>query len=263
MNATKKLSPEVQTAIREADIRRASDGLWELRLFSQLPRAVYTATDKALREAGGVWQRKVKAHVFTKDPTQVLAQYLDAGEYTDRQKLLQQFWTPSEVAKAAAAWLFDEAPEPGDLLLEPSAGTGELMRAAARHVDESQIDGVEVDSLLAPTVAFGCRSFYWQDFLKMDDLPAKYRWILMNPPFADQQDIEHVSYALSKLRPTGPVALVAIMSPTWQTSETKRARAFRAELQKWKTEVRELPVGAFKESGTHVRTTMLRVWRDV
>jgi len=38
----------------------------------QLERALYTRVDKVLKAAGGAWNRKAGAHMFTVDPRQVL-----------------------------------------------------------------------------------------------------------------------------------------------------------------------------------------------
>lgn len=78
---------------------------------------------------------------------------------------------------------------------------------------------------------------------------------MMNPPFANGADIDHVSHALKFLKPSG--RLVAIMSAGVKTSTTKKAKAFLELLKGYEWSFRNVPDGAFKESGTNVRVTML------
>ena len=79
----------------------------------------------------------------------------------------------------------------------------------------------------------------------------------MNPPFAKQQDIEHVTHAFRCLKPAG--RLVSVMSAGVVFRETKLAREFRAFMEKRGGYERN-PEGSFKVSGTNVNT--VTVWLD-
>ena len=76
----------------------------------------------------------------------------------------------------------------------------------------------------------------------------------MNPPFAKGADVRHVMHAIKFVKSGG--RLVAIMSAGVPGRRDKATVAFRAKLEAaggWFTDV---PEGAFKASGTDVRTVI-------
>jgi hypothetical protein len=79
----------------------------------------------------------------------------------------------------------------------------------------------------------------------------------MNPPFAGQADIEHVTHALNFLKPGGK--LVAIMSAGVTFRQDRKAADFRALIWGMGGTIEELPEDAFKQSGTSVRTVLVEV----
>jgi 16S rRNA G1207 methylase RsmC len=81
--------------------------------------------------------------------------------------------------------------------------------------------------------------------------------IVMNPPFADQQDIRHVRHALGFLKPGG--RLVAIMSAGVTFREDRLAREFRALVEDRGGTIEELPADAFKASGTGVLAVLVTI----
>lgn len=83
-----------------------------------------------------------------------------------------------------------------------------------------------------------------------------YDRVLMNSPFSRERDILHVSHAFRFLKPGG--VLVAVMSGGAVFREDKLSRAFR-QLVAEKGEVWNNPDGSFKESGTNVRSIMVRL----
>ena len=77
----------------------------------------------------------------------------------------------------------------------------------------------------------------------------------MNPPFCKQQDIKHVTKAIQIAKK----CVVAIMSasPMWRTD--KISEEFRSLVKTYGGTLEELPEGAFKESGTNVKTCLVVV----
>jgi hypothetical protein len=102
----------------------------ENKLFlppTQLERKLYVAVNKALEALGGKWNRKEKSHVFDFEPDEAIEKLLQTGEYVCAKKEFQFFETPEWLAKK----MVDIADiQPGDRVLEPSAGRG----AIARHL---------------------------------------------------------------------------------------------------------------------------------
>jgi len=225
----------------------------------QLQRDLYVDVNKALEALGGKWNKKAKAHVFEegRDPAVEIPGALGAGTVTTAAGLAF-FPTPEDIArevvKAAAV-------KPGMRVLEPSAGEGALLRAVLAAAPTAELTGVEVDrrrhvSLL---LGFHGHTMIGGDFLSLHphSMPPFDR-VIMNPPFSlegqPQADIDHVEHALRFCKGGGRV--VAIMSGGTLYRDNRQAVAFRAMVDKREGSMWELPDGAFKVSGTGVKTVL-------
>ena len=92
-----------------------------------------------------------------------------------------------------------------------------------------------------------------QDFLQYDG--EQWDRIVMNPPFSRQQDIDHVMKAYELLAPDG--ILVSVMSVSFQFRTNRKSEEFRDFLDSVGASVYDLPEGAFKESGTMIRSCIV------
>ena len=247
---TVTLDPEVLDVLRRSTLDERS-----VRLPEQLERALYERVAKALTAAGGKWNRKAGCHLFDVDPRQTLT--LDAGAVVHRQQTLQAFDTPDPVCDQIVAFA---AAGRGAMCLEPSAGTGAIVRAMLRAgVRAADILAVEIDEIRArgldQTIDAGVRVIQG-DFLQW---PSEIHFdaIVMNPPFHGGDDVRHVEHAFSMLAPGG--RLVAIIAPA---SLTKCTRPF-VDLQRLVkihgTLVEQLPRGTFAD--TDIATSIIRLER--
>lgn len=212
----------------------------------QLDRELYEAVNKALTNAGGKWKRGI-GHVFTSDVAPKLAAMLGTGVSVDEKKRDQAFFTSRALADRVAA----RADVAGEHVLEPSAGNGALadacMRAGALSVSCFETNMAHMDALRGKEY-----NVIWDDFLKFSpDKNALYSRIVMNPPFTKNQDIAHVRHALKWLAPGG--ILVAIM-----LDNTTR-KGFAALEEEYDPGIEDVERGAFKESGTDVRTIIVKI----
>lgn len=234
---------KVTTDVLEVLDRAETDGP-ALTLVGQLDRSLYTRTNKVLEAAGGKWNRKARAHLFDGDAADAIEQVILTGEITTPQEF-GYFPTPPAVVER----LLDLADlAPGMTVLEPSAGTGAIAGpAAARgcHVDCIEIDHKRA---LAISDAGIGRDLAVADFLTVEPSPD-YDRVVMNPPFARQADIAHVTHARRFLRPGG--LLVSVMA-AGVLFRQGRAEEFRRLVGSFE----ELPDGSFTESGTGVRTVI-------
>ena len=172
------------------------------------------------------------------------------------------FPTPGELADQMVC-LADI--QPGERVLEPSAGTGKILDAICRVPDfvthpQSYVHVIEKNEALALALAKrrdpGRWNYTQDDFLyQSPDDWERFDVVVMNPPFQDQY--RHVTHALSFLRPGG--RLVAVMSSgvTFHTSE--EATAFRALIESYGGSIEALPPDTFKASGTGVQTVLVSV----
>lgn len=211
----------------------------------QLDRPMYEAVNKVLAALGGKWNRSAKAHVFGEDCEPLLDGVIESGTYA-RPEDMGWFPTPAPIV-AHVMQLADIRPE--HVVLEPSAGEGAMAFVAVSF--EAVVDCVEIDARRADVLRRGgVRAVNEADFLTVTPEPV-YDRVVMNPPFAKRADIHHVTHARKFLKPGG--RLVAIMSGGVAFREDRLATDFRAQCES----IQSLPDGAFKESGTSVRTVVV------
>jgi hypothetical protein len=155
--------------------------------------------------------------------------------------------------------LYREKGQPRPLVLEPSAGTGNLARRAVEK--GAVVDCIEVQGKLADDLkqTGKYRKVLNADFLAVQPEPV-YDVVIMNPPFDRERDIDHVLHALKFLKPDG--CLTAIMSAGTEFRETRKAEAFRELMTTMGATWRDLPAGSFASVGTYMNTIMLRVYKD-
>jgi predicted RNA methylase len=226
-----------------------------LVLPPSLERKLYERTDKVLRAAGGKWDRKARAHVFAEDPTDIIDQTILTGAIVSAKTELGFFETPAPLAQR----IVDLAQiAPRMRVFEPSAGRGaiaKVARDAGAIVDCCEVHLPNVRALRDDGFpVLDC------DFLSVVPPDGRrgssaFDRVVMNPPFAGQADIRHVTHAMKFLKPHG--RLVAIMSAGVTFRENRLATDFRAMLDARGATVEKLPEGTFKSSGTNVNTVLV------
>ena len=149
--------------------------------------------------------------------------------------------------KSFAAEVVDRAEISANMrVLEPSAGKGDLAEAVSASAHEVKIDVIEINSTLSDLLQKkGFEVTFRGDFLQFNPGP-RYDRIVMNPPFEDGQDIDHVKHAHSLLAPGG--RLVAIMSEGPFFRSDRKAEEFRA----WLNDLFSSSE-AFRQTGTRTR----------
>jgi ubiquinone/menaquinone biosynthesis C-methylase UbiE len=223
----------------------------------QLSRDLYVKVNKVLETLGGKWNRKAKAHLFDFNPQDMLDTVLAAGAYTDWKKELQFFETPKELVSEMLKYADLEK---GSVVLEPSAGKGAIAEELAE--EGMQVHCVEINPVMAEELNNWelFRSVTAGDFLQIEPEPI-YDGVVMNPPFTRQQDIDHVLHAYRFLKPGG--VLVSVMSEGTFLRDNKKAKDFREWLYAHSiVSVVENDAGAFKKSGTLVRTRFIKIYKE-
>ncbi|GAP46933.1 methyltransferase [Streptomyces azureus] len=243
---------KVPTIVLEVLDRAEFDGP-RLVLTGTLDRKLYLDTAKVLEAAGGKWNRKERAHLFDGDAAEAIEPVILTGEIVSNKQQFGYFPTPGPVVQQ----LIELADiKPGMTVLEPSAGQGAIASAVA--AEGCVVDCIEVQESNA-TVIFDAgyaNLILVRDFLTTAPgagIPG-YDRVVMNPPFARQDDIRHVMHAHRFLKAGG--LLVAVMSNGVTFRNTPLTREFRALLDMQGGELHPLPEGAFKESGTGVNTVI-------
>ncbi|MFL4950572.1 class I SAM-dependent methyltransferase [Streptomyces sp. MMS24-I31] len=218
-----------------------------LRLPGQLDRKLYERTNVVLSAAGGQWNRYKRAHLFPIAAADAIAGLLVTGEVTtDAER--GYYPTPEPVVEQ----LLDLAElDSGCQVLEPSAGRGAIAEPAAAR--GATVDCIELDPGRADHIRAGgyARSVTNADFLSVR-VERRYQRVIMNPPFADRQDIRHVERALRFVQPGGLVVAVMFGSLSFRTD--RLTTDFLARVREARGTVTDLPDDAFPSVG--VRTVI-------
>ena len=226
---------------RDVLLRSRIEGTF-LFLPEQLPRDEYDRVAKAIKAAGGKWDRKAGCHVFLNDVRKTLNIGAETIEVVNVQQTFQAFYTPPEIVHRMAALAQVERHH---RFLEPSAGTGRILEA----IWTRDIRAVEIDPALAEAlrVSWPDAGVTTGDFLSLgESVLGRFDRIVMNPPFTQGQDVAHILHARSLLRPGGRLVAICGNGPKQ-----------RAVLEPLAAVWIELPSGAFKKSGTNVATAIV------
>ena len=224
-----------------------------LKLVGQLDRKLYTKTNKVLEAAGGKWNRKEAAHVFSEDAADSIEQIILTGEVVIEKQEFGYFPTPLPIVQQliGLAELEDR-----QIVLEPSAGTGNI----AAELVKSNVTVHCYELLEKNYIKLTNQGIYHSvkncDFLAAEPEPI-YDRIVMNPPFAKQADIKHINHAMKFLKPDGKLVSVMGASVTFMTN--KLTTDFNEMVRSKGGWFEELPDGAFKESGTMVNTVIVAI----
>jgi len=131
-------------------------------------------------------------------------------------------------------------------VLEPSAGAGAIADWA-RDLG-ALVDVVEINPSLREILTLKHHTLLPEhDFLDVSPESGLYDRVLMNPPFENFQDIDHVVHAYKLLKPGG--LLVAMMGPSGFFRSTAKAEEFRSWIEGIGADVEDLPSGSFEKTG--------------
>jgi hypothetical protein len=227
-------------------------------LTGQLDRKLYTKTNDVLVALGGKWNKKAKAHLFDGDAAERIDQAIIVGEVTTHQDI-GFFPTPPALATELVRMA---KVEPGHLCLEPSAGTGNIVRALVAAGGRVTI--VERDPKMLLALGDLATTLLTNDFLLVEEPeePQRYTFdrIVMNPPFRKVglgNHMDHAQLAYKLLKPGGIEVCVLPNSVLFR--EDRKHTAFRTWVHEIGGILTKLPPKSFHESGTDVETCVLYV----
>lgn len=207
----------------------------------------HTELRAALRELARL-QAGLKKQAVPRDPLAEKMVALKRKLVGNRNAFIDFFPTPESHAADLVALA---GIEPGMTVLEPSAGHGMLAEAA--RAAGAKVDAVELAVDLREILQAKGFGLVGGDF--MDTTPAQsYDAVVMNPPFSNDMDIDHVRHAYDHLKPGG--RLVAIVSATAGDRQNNKNKAFREWFDGLGGSEQAMPEGSFKASlnPTDVRT---------
>ncbi len=165
----------------------------------------------------------------------------------------QLFPTPVELAERMVEIA---RPGIGARVLEPSAGTANLLRALPGVVPFAGLKQTAVSVVAVEHHAGLARALEQSglantvvcaDFLQCTpDALGLFDVVLMNPPFENGADIQHIWHAMRFLKPGGRLVAICAAGP-------RQHEQLKPLMDTWE----DLPDGTFAASGTQVRTALV------
>jgi predicted RNA methylase len=212
-------------------------------------------------------------HKPAEQPVKPAPAYIPPPEPTEKEKEIEAM---KEALKAGikivvAPQLFPTPPEiarkmvdlaglmAGRRILEPSAGSGNLIRAIVNNATGFEccdVVAVENNYQLSQGLETMRSKFVGAyehnfkiicaDFLSCNGDLGKFDKVIMNPPFENAIDIKHINHAFDMLKPGGRLVALCANGPRQQ-------EAFKNRADHWEV----LEPGSFKEQGTNVNVALL------
>jgi phospholipid N-methyltransferase len=164
----------------------------------------------------------------------------------------QLFPTPADLARTMITLA---EIQPGNRVLEPSAGTGVLLGAMGGQmfgadVKYGRVHAVEIHGALCPRLRadFPLTVIHQGDFLTMtaDDFGGHFDRIVMNPPFRNGEDIKHIQHAASMLAAGGRLVAICADGP-------RQRDRLGPMVDMWI----DVPAGTFAAAATNVRAALI------
>ena len=211
----------------------------------------YPELRKALLNAGATY--KSNTFVFSGD-AQPFIDRLMGGQSVNIKKEYQFFPTPPNVAHMIINKInWSDGLKVGEF----SAGQGGLLDFLPKEYNLS-ITAVELMSenvsvLKSKGYNAICGDFLLKHYGNVDV-------VILNPPFAKNQDIDHFMHAWNHLNDGGQIA--CITSPHWTFASDKKSKVFRDFLNEIGAEWEEINPGEFKSSGTNIKTFLISCTRS-
>ena len=238
--------------------------LYHLSVRPPMSDSEYDDLKYRIESLGGHWRERFGGFVFDVDPIPALMDEKTWGPFKhsekDQWRILRQFYpTPASLAEYVVKLC---EIEDDHLVLEPSAGTGALLKPIGRT---KNIMAIEIDEDMASELENDGYSVVinksFEDAVKLGDVGQWFDRIVMNPPFGpNQKDIQHIMMAYDLLKPGG--IMVAIMGENDLYYKTDRTKRFNQFLKLVDAHVEEVPIRSFLASGTRVDTVIIKIRKN-
>jgi phospholipid N-methyltransferase len=227
----------------------------------QLDRDMYLAVKNKLEKIGGHWKGgKIQGFLFEHDPAELLAE-ITQGKDRNLKKEFQYFPTSPDIARR----LLTFGPTVGvHRVLEPSAGQGAIVEAILqryKYLKEVSCCELMPQNMAVLRAKKGVR-IIGEDFLQLGfEFDNFFDLIVANPPFANNQDIDHIRKMYDVCNPGGTI--VSIASIHWHESTHKKEKAFKSWLEELGAEIHFLPPGTFEHAGTKIASCYIYINKPI
>lgn len=212
----------------------------------QLDRELYLECKEIIESYGyryiaGSKKRFEKPNVVAKYD---LERMINGVELKSAQELFDYYPTPEYIVNIAQELLQHDNKS---IILEPSCGTGNLIKGL-----ESFVDAIEINSDCVKILKEKNINVIHDDFLTFNP-SMKYDYIIMNPPFSKKQDVLHIIKAFSLLNEGGVLVAIASSNVLSKSKELQDICDKHLEYSDMFTNKE------FKSSGTNINTMILKL----
>jgi SAM-dependent methyltransferase len=116
----------------------------------------------------------------------------------------------------------------GNSILEPSAGSGDLVEGIIKYADgiDISIDVIELNRELRNTLKSKGFNVVGEDFLKFNT-DKRYDYIIACPTYKDNVDLQHIMHMYGFLKSGGQI--ISLTHPVW----TVKNSDLQVEFRKW------------------------------
>ena len=204
---------------------------------------------------GGHWREKYNCFVLNENAASTLRAYKATGmdipnECTAREKI-QFYPAPESVAKKVV----DLAEiKPHQIVLNPYARIGDIADYLPQSSTVLCVDDHEAHIDILTSKGYVTCKMAFPDYYNSS---IKYDRIVMNPPFANQEDIRSILMAWNMLDDGG--ILVSTLSENALYYHTPISDEFRRFRAKTNAEIVELPTNSFAESGSTIDAVIIKI----
>jgi hypothetical protein len=155
----------------------------------------------------------------------------------------------------------EAAIQPGMIILEPEAGKGNIADIIRREFPGNQLDVIEQNGILREILKLKGYNVISDNFLTYNP-EIKYDRIVMNPPFANGDDIKHIKHAFALLKPAGKIVAIASFGAAYNNEPSNIS--FRKYCEKYGT-ITELPPDTFMnaERSATIRTIKISLQKPL
>lgn len=220
--------------------------------FFRFNKKQYGDVKTVMQKAGGTYTKN--AFSFKEPAIDIYLRIINGEKYNLKKEF--QFFATNPT-RAAHLVELAEINSPDLIILEPSAGDGAIVKAILKHTPGAIVSAFElmpINRAILKEIPF-CMVI-GNDFLT-ESSHLTFDRIVANPPFSNNQDIDHIREMYRRLKNGG--IMVSIASKHWQFASGKKEKDFAAWLDSVNAYIEDIPAGDFKESGTNVATCIIKI----
>ena len=148
----------------------------------------------------------------------------------------------------------------GKLILEPSAGSGDLIEGIYNSNSQVIVHCAELNKELKAELLREGYIVIGSDFLAMTPNPI-YDYVIACPTYRDNIDIEHIIHMYEFVKPGGTI--ISLTHPAWTTHNSERQVKFRKWLEDKNYSMKMLKENSFVENYETQPSMIISIYKPI